>query len=103
MAEEKKELTAEEWVKKLHEERKYWRGRLKKQEEETTAAVAQIRRICNTIIARMAKSHGRKEKDEYVLDILAPVEPEGKVWIVQAEKLKDGHTMRYHAKLVDIS
>lgn len=88
---------------KLHEERKYWRDRIKAMEDQQFKEIAEIRMVSSLVLASLCKEFGSPKGEEWILDILKPKQEEGKTWLSRVEPLDDGHTWRIHSKKIDIS
>lgn len=99
-------LDKEALVEKIWNERIAFRDRYERMkddlEKKKAADIATVRMLCDQIICRTVRSYGRKNGDEYVLDIPVPDCPEGKLWSCKV-KQEGEDTWRLVAKLFDIS
>lgn len=106
MEDKKEKLTKQQLIEKINNERQTFKtlleGKDKAHEQQTAAAVASVRRVADQVISRFIRSFGQLKDDEYVLDIPAPDQQEGKFWGTKIEVKDDGATWRLHCKLYDI-
>lgn len=94
-------LTKEELIKKINDERQTFQMALEHKDKEAAAAVAAVRKVCDQVIARVIRCFGRQVGDEYVLEIPVPDCPEGHFWGTKVEQI-DKKTWKLHCKLYEI-
>lgn len=97
----KLDLTKEELIEKINNERETFREANRYREQHKMDLANAVRRSADLLIARIVQAYGTLEGDEYVLDIPKPGAPKGHFWATKVETPTED-TYRLRAKLIKI-